>query len=46
MPALKKLIAPGSGFPPARILLDSYEATGKTTPVDVKQVKDKNGNIL
>lgn len=46
MPALKKLIAPGSGFPPARILLDSQEATGKTTPVDVKQVKDKNGNIL
>ena len=46
MPALKKLIAPGQNFPPDRILLDSQEATGKATPVDVKQVKDKDGNIL
>jgi hypothetical protein len=46
MPALKKLIAPGTNLPPARIRIDSLETTGKTTPVDVKEVKDKDGNIL
>ena len=46
MPALKKLIAPGQNLPPARILIDSSDANGKTTPVDVKEVKDKNGNLL
>ena len=46
MPALKKLIAPGQSLPPARILVDSSDANGKTTPVDVKEVKDKNGNLL